>query len=84
MPTFFMTRIGLQIAAIVIGAGVLLASCVVRDRKIEARGAEKLVAASKKEGVRANAVNSKVRDRARQPGSFERLLSESCRDCERP
>lgn len=80
MP-FVITRFGLQVAALVVGAGVLMTSCVVRDRSIEQRGASKVVAASKKAGAKANAINSKVRAAAREPGSFDRLLKESCRDC---
>ncbi|MBK6599177.1 MAG: hypothetical protein IPG25_15380 [Proteobacteria bacterium] len=61
---------------------VFVGSCVVRDRKIEKRGADKVLAAGKSAGTKANAENLDVRRRASQPGSFGRLLEESCRDCD--
>lgn len=60
---------------------VLVTSCVVRDRSVEQRGAAKVVEASKKEGAKANAINSKVRADARKPGAADRLLKSACRDC---
>ena len=80
MP-FAITRFGIQVAALLAGAGVIVTSCVVRDRTIEQRGAAKVVSASKKRGAQANEINSKVRADARRPGSFDRLLREACRDC---
>ncbi|HPE81955.1 hypothetical protein [Denitromonas sp.] len=80
MP-FAITRFGIQVAALIAGAGVLVTSCVVRDRSVEQRGAAKVVSASKKAGAKANATNREVRRRAAEPGAFERLLEESCRDC---
>lgn len=80
MP-FVITRAGVQFAALLAGAGVLVTSCVVRDRSVEQRGAAKVVSASKEAGAKANAINSRVRADARKPGSFDRLLREACRDC---
>lgn len=51
MP-FAITRFGIQVAALIAGAGVLVTSCVVRDRSVEQRGAAKVVSASKKAGPR--------------------------------
>lgn len=80
---FGLSRLALQLIAT--GAILLVGvvSCSMRDRKIEARGAEKVVAAAKKEGVKANAINSRVRSAARRPGAFDRLLKDACRDCKR-
>lgn len=62
-------------------ATVLVSSCVVRDRNVEQRGAQKVVAASKVQGAKANAINETVRKRAAEPGASDRLLNGSCRDC---
>lgn len=78
---FGLSRLGIQAAALVAGAGVLVTSCVVRDRNVEQRGAQKVVAASKVQGAKANAINETVRKRAAEPGASDRLLNGSCRDC---
>jgi hypothetical protein len=78
---FGLSRLSIQLAAIVGGAGLLVTSCVVRDRSVEQRGAAKIVAASKKEGAKANATNEVVRRDAAVPGAVDRLLKDSCRDC---
>ena len=80
MP-FTITRVGVEVIALVGGLAFLVTSCVVRDRSIEQRGATKVVSASQKAGAKANAINAKVRDDARRPGSLERLRKSSCRDC---
>lgn len=79
---FGLSRFGLQLAAVIGGAGLLVTSCVVRDHNIEQRGAQKVVAASKQQGAKANEINREVRKRAAEPGAFDRLLkSGACRDC---
>lgn len=78
---FGLSRFGLQLAAVIGGAGLLVTSCVVRDRNVEQRGAQKVVAASKAQGAKANAINENVRRRAAEPGASDRLLNGSCRDC---
>ena len=50
--------------------------------KIEARGADKLVLASKAEGKKANEKNDAVRARASKPGAADRMRNAFCRDCE--
>ena len=76
-----LSRLTLQMLASGGIIAVLVTSCVVRDRNIEQRGAAKVATASKKAGAKANATNREVRRRAAEPGAFERLLEESCRDC---
>jgi hypothetical protein len=44
-------------------------------------GKEQLRAASIEAGRRANAKNEVVRRAAKQPGAFDRLRADSCRDC---
>lgn len=78
---FGLSRLSVQVTALVAGAGVLVTSCVVRDRNVEQRGAQKVVAASKAQGAKANAINENVRRRAAEPGASDRLLNGSCRDC---
>lgn len=78
---FGLSRLSVQVTALVAGVGVLVTSCVVRDRNVEQRGAQKVVAASKAQGAKANAINENVRRRAAEPGASDRLLNGSCRDC---
>ncbi len=78
---FGLSRFAIQAIALISGGGLLVTSCVVRDRSVEQRGASKVLAVSKQAGARANEINRKVRAAARQPGAFERLLKSSCRDC---
>lgn len=71
---------------IALGAGLLVALVGVRAcdvHKQQARGAEKVVEASKMKGAEANAINQKIRARAAEPGAAERLRNDkaSCRDC---
>jgi hypothetical protein len=78
---FGLTEKMTKIVASVVVAGGLVGACVIRDGRIEERGATKVVDAGKKAGAEANAKNIKVRDRARAPGAAERLRAEVCRDC---
>lgn len=78
---FGLSRLALQLVASGGIAAVLVGSCVVRDRNVEQRGAQKVVAASKAQGAKANAINENVRRRAAEPGASDRLLNGSCRDC---
>lgn len=78
---FGLSRLAVQLIASSAIVTLLVGSCVVRDRSIEQRGATKVVSASQKAGAKANAINAKVRDDARKPGSLERLRKSSCRDC---
>lgn len=78
---FGLSRLSVQAIALIGGGGLLVTSCVVRDRSVEQRGAQKVVAASKQAGAKANAINENVRRRAAEPGASDRLLNGSCRDC---
>lgn len=78
---FGLSRLALQLVASGGIAALLVSSCVVRDRNVEQRGAQKVVAASKAQGAKANAINENVRRRAAEPGASDRLLNGSCRDC---
>lgn len=80
---FGLSRIMIQLIASGGVVAVLVTSCVVRDRSVEQRGAQKVVAASKQAGAKANAINREVRKRAAEPGAAQRLLNDplSCRDC---
>lgn len=78
---FGLSRLAVQAIALVGGGSLLVTSCVVRDRNVEQRGAQKVVAASKAQGAKANAINENVRRRAAEPGASDRLLNGSCRDC---
>lgn len=78
---FGLPRLAIQIISSSAVMALVVGSCVVRDRNIETRGAEKIVAASKKQGAKANEINRKVRARAAEPGASDRLLKSSCRDC---
>lgn len=77
------TRFG-QGAAMLIAGGLLWSIWLAHhDKKIEARGVEKVVSASKEQGKQANAKNEKVRKSAAAPGALERLRQDSatCDDC---
>jgi hypothetical protein len=45
-------------------------------------GKEQLRQESRNAGKAANEKNAKVRSAARKPGAFDRLLKDSCRDCD--
>lgn len=77
----WMTGLAFRLGASAAIVALLVGSCALRDHRIEQRGAAKVVAASKEAGAKANETSRKVRDAARQPGAFERLLKDSCRDC---
>ncbi len=71
---------------VALGAGVVgvLVGLRVWDVSTQqAKGAVKVVEASKKAGAEANAKNEKVRAVAREPGAAERLRKDraTCRDC---
>ncbi len=70
-----------QIGAIALGLSVAVGSCALRDKRIEAKGAAKVVEASKQAGKVANAQAQKHHRAARTPGAAERLRKDSCRDC---
>lgn len=76
-----LTRFAVQSLASGGVIALLVTSCVVRDRSVEQRGSQKVVAASKAQGAKANAINENVRRRAAEPGASDRLLNGSCRDC---
>lgn len=69
------------------GAGVValvgVSACMIRDGRIKETGRQEVVQASKAAGAEANEKNAKVRDRARVPGSADRLRADraTCRDC---
>ncbi len=82
----------IQIAAWLIGwkakaaviAGGLMALLALRAWDVsrqQAKGAAKVIEASKQVGAKANAKNDEVRRAASAPGAAERLRRESCRDC---
>lgn len=50
-------------------------------RHYEKKGEIKIVQRSEKAGEAANETNDKVRSASRKPGSFDRLLKDSCSDC---
>lgn len=79
---FRLTEKMTKIVASVVVAGGLVTACMIRDGRIEDRGATKVVNAGKKVGAEANAKNEKVRAAASKPGASERLLATVCRDCD--
>lgn len=59
----------------------LMGSCALRDHKLRKEGAANVVADAKERG-KANAEKSrKAHQKAREPGAADRLLRDSCRDC---
>jgi hypothetical protein len=44
-------------------------------------GAERIIQTSKAEGKKINEKNRAVTNRSEQPGAFDRLRRDSCRDC---
>lgn len=76
-----LSRFGLQAAALAVGAGALVTSCVVRDRSVEQRGADKAVATINKQTQVKDEKARQARAAARAPGAPDRVLSEYCRDC---
>lgn len=76
-----LSRFGLQAAALAVGAGALVTSCVVRDRSVEQRGAAKAVATINQQTQATNEKARQARAAARAPGAPDRVLSEYCRDC---
>jgi len=79
---FLLSRLGMQIAAVVAICGVLVTSCVVRDRKLVAKGADRAVAQINKQTDKINEKARKARRAARAPGSVERVRKLWCRDCD--
>jgi hypothetical protein len=47
----------------------------------EHKGAAAVIQKSKLEGQKINEKNRSITDRAREPGAFDRLRKDSCRDC---
>lgn len=76
-----LSRLSIQIAAVVGGAGLLVTSCVVRDRSVEQRGAAKAVATINQQTQVKDEKARQARAAARAPGAPDRVLSEYCRDC---
>lgn len=58
IPLPFPQRFTVQVAALAIGAGVLVTSCVMRDRSIESRGAVKAVTKIEKANSNATKLGS--------------------------
>lgn len=81
MP-FTITRVGVQVVALIGGLAFLVTSCVVRDRSIEQRGATKVTSAIAKQTEKINAKARKARDAARAPGAVDRVRNAFCRDCD--
>lgn len=60
----------------------LVTSCMLRDQSLRKEGAANVVAEAKEKG-KANAEQSrKAHQKAREPGAADRLLRDSCRDCD--
>lgn len=75
----------LKIGGSLLGASLLVGSCLYRDHRIakeaEERTVEKVVTKAKTEGSKRNARAKKIRRKTRQPGALDRLRRDHCRDC---
>jgi hypothetical protein len=69
--------VGRIVAALLVGFVALGINNAVQRQK----GAAAVIEASKEKARIANAKNAVVRQKAKEPGAFERLLRDSCRDC---
>ncbi len=81
MIPFLLSPIGRWVAGVLAVSVVFGAWLTNRDHKQQAIGAEKVFVASKKEGAKANAKSQEHHSAANRPGSFDRLLKDSCSDC---
>lgn len=70
-------RIGVIVAAVVALFGLRAWDISTQ----QAKGAAKVVEASKQVGAKANAESEKARRAAAAPGAAERLRRDACRDC---
>lgn len=75
------TKLGNVLVAAAALTGLFFAWLFQHDAKVEKRGEKKVVERSVKAGKKANAKNEDARRRAAEPGAFQRLLKDSCRDC---
>lgn len=74
--------IGSMLGRIVAGALVGLVALGVNNAWQRQKGANQVITSSIEQGKAINEKNARVRERAKEPGAFERLLRNSCRDCD--
>lgn len=74
--------IGSMLGRIVAGAVVGLVALGINNSWQRKKGAEQVITSSIQKAKAINERNARIREKAKQPGAFERLLRNSCRDCD--
>lgn len=82
---FGLSRLAIQLIASGGVVAVLVSSCVVRDRNIEAATVAKIEKASTQDGKKREKKSAAAHAAARKPGALDRLRNDPavCPDCNR-